>query len=678
MSLSRDSTVQTGLDSSLAGPPASPGTNLVAMPAATARPISDSWVEVASRPSTTSSISSFASLNSDEAIEAASRAVRQRRQHKRRRRKTAAQSQRQDEASIAADRSGSYHDNDDDDDVVGSERENSSNESDHALTSSTEDLASPASRDLFLLSQQQTLRTTTSSASASLISDITDEVDDDIAASDELGAGVLRPSPVTQSSSDHDSDDDTALGSEPPSYMLTAPVRTAAVRGMPAAISAAATLTPMAGGLQLVRESEVTESFFGCYITSHGRYHVDTTRDTQYATYYISTTGFFDLTAITLMRAPASAGQQKKVTSYDRHHRSGSPCATLFSYLVGAGALLIFSALSFSAGFALGRHEPGAALPNWLDRVLRSLQVTPGRYHHAVPPRNEAALESTDPARRFKCEKSVQPKWKDEGIENFLTPEGFHYAWTDQQQWMVDNLNRLTAGTVHERSDPRSIVLETAHDPNQAQLFNYASMAHNNDFFWRCITDNADLQKMPEEMAAVIAESCSSVRSLREEMLGCAEAMFGPGFVWLCSDPQGKVRILNTYLAGTPYARAHARRQAVDANTASADQLQGTGQAPHHHPDVPLFSKTSPVRSYAGYGQGMGGRGDALAPGGLDLTPILCVNTWQSVWLPDYGIRGKRLYLERWWAHINWAQVYANYGPTARSYRGTSAAGFHR
>lgn len=50
-----------------------------------------------------------------------------------------------------------------------------------------------------------------------------------------------------------------------------------------------------------------------------------------------------------------------------------------------------------------------------------------------------------------------------------------------------------------------------------------------------------------------------------------------------------------------------------------------------------------------------------MAPGAVDVQPILCVNTWEHVWMMDYGIGGKAEYLERWWDRINWETVFDNY-----------------
>src|SRR5262245_45227519 len=73
---------------------------------------------------------------------------------------------------------------------------------------------------------------------------------------------------------------------------------------------------------------------------------------------------------------------------------------------------------------------------------------------------------------------------------------------------------------------------------------------------------------MPEELAKNIIESCSSAESLRAEFIATANAMFGPGFVWLVKSMEdAKLKILCTYIAGSPYPAAHFRQQPVDMAT---------------------------------------------------------------------------------------------------------------
>jgi Fe-Mn family superoxide dismutase len=181
-------------------------------------------------------------------------------------------------------------------------------------------------------------------------------------------------------------------------------------------------------------------------------------------------------------------------------------------------------------------------------------------------------------------------------------------------------------------------------------------MAFNNHFFFRGIEKEPDMRSQPSvDLANQIRSDFSSLETLRETFLGTAEVMFGPGFVWLVqtNDSQfGNLRVLPTYLAGSPLSGAHYRRQSHDLNTHNADSYEQLNK-------VGSFGRASK---------------QAQTPkkplGGVDVLPLLCVNTWEHVWLNDYGVRGKRQYLEAWWDKIDWNQVLQNSTITARQSQG--------
>jgi Fe-Mn family superoxide dismutase len=114
--------------------------------------------------------------------------------------------------------------------------------------------------------------------------------------------------------------------------------------------------------------------------------------------------------------------------------------------------------------------------------------------------------------------------------------------------------------------------------------------------------------------------------------------MFGPGFVWLVkrnnrSQIGGpELAILTTYIAGSPWPRAHYRAQESDTNTS-------------------LQAGSFGARS---------GRGEKSAPGGASIEIMMCVNTWQHVWLRDFGFAGKKQFLGHWWDNIDWDVVERN------------------
>lgn len=157
---------------------------------------------------------------------------------------------------------------------------------------------------------------------------------------------------------------------------------------------------------------------------------------------------------------------------------------------------------------------------------------------------------------------------------------------------------------------------------------------------------------MTSTVEEMVKDSFSSRDALRAQLVDTASAMFGPGFVWLVKRRDDAFRkgkslaVLATYNAGSPLHEAHYRRQSIDMNT-----LPGTSLA-----DVSgdLLRRQTEVQNSPG---AFGYQQDKKPPSLLELQPLLCVNTWEHVWLPDWGVAGKDAYLDAWWARINWQAV---------------------
>ncbi|EMC91439.1 hypothetical protein BAUCODRAFT_127339 [Baudoinia panamericana UAMH 10762] len=240
------------------------------------------------------------------------------------------------------------------------------------------------------------------------------------------------------------------------------------------------------------------------------------------------------------------------------------------------------------------------------------------------------------------------------GIPGLLSPQAFQIAWTNYQALLVSKLNELTAGESYQDDKPKDLAIRFARDPMAAALFNHASMASNNHAFFLTMSPSPmKLDRMPTLHQSLTA-TFGSIETLRTTMLDTASAMFGPGFVWLVwarnLDPppgqtgRGAWRILTTYLAGSPYPEAGYRQQGLDTNTTNAEGYQ-TYQ-----------TTTRPLGAFGAHSQSSHERA-SLPPGGTSVAPVLCVNTWEHVWLRDYGISGKRSFLADWWEAIDWNAV---------------------
>lgn len=178
-------------------------------------------------------------------------------------------------------------------------------------------------------------------------------------------------------------------------------------------------------------------------------------------------------------------------------------------------------------------------------------------------------------------------------------------------------------------------------------------MAHNNNFFFNCLSPNPG--PMPNVLKNELTASFSSIETLKQEFIVTASSMFGPGFVWLVMGRDRRFFLLTTYLAGSPYPAAHHRKQEVDMNTEDKSVSE----------HMRRINRGPPANSVGAFGAYTGNQN--LAPGGADVLPVLCINTWEHVYLPDYGVGaggegGKREYAENWWNAIDWDVVASNAG----------------
>ena len=165
---------------------------------------------------------------------------------------------------------------------------------------------------------------------------------------------------------------------------------------------------------------------------------------------------------------------------------------------------------------------------------------------------------------------------------------------------------------------------------------------------------------MTTRLANMLIEDFSSIDTLRRDLLATAESMFGPGFVWLVKETDSaNFRILATYIAGSPYPGAHHRRQPVDLATQSPDTIGGLSGED--------YARQNRVQNTVGKFGVLSGAAKR-PPGGVSVQPVLCVCTWEHVWMRDWGLGNKRGFLEAWWYAIDWKVVedFADVGETVK------------
>ncbi|KAL9050082.1 MAG: hypothetical protein Q9162_006848 [Coniocarpon cinnabarinum] len=274
-----------------------------------------------------------------------------------------------------------------------------------------------------------------------------------------------------------------------------------------------------------------------------------------------------------------------------------------------------------------------------------------------------------------------------------MSADALHENWTIYMNHLLARLNDLLAQGAEQAmqsQDLKQVLVQCARNPSRANLFNYASMAHNHHFFMSTISTRPNVP-MSQKFEDRLAKNFSSVHTLRESFLDVANAMFGPGHVWLVlqyrpaassahrtmaagvdtysqngSQPSFDFRILSTYIAGSPYPGAHARQQAhnlTETNLAAVRDLQ-TRQA-----DGVPRSYRADQSSQLTHGVPGGNLESISRWSGADVMPLMCVSTWQHAYMQDWGVDGKKLFLQAWWDRIDWMKVEEHAGIEERRRR---------
>ena len=128
-------------------------------------------------------------------------------------------------------------------------------------------------------------------------------------------------------------------------------------------------------------------------------------------------------------------------------------------------------------------------------------------------------------------------------------------------------------------------------------VFRMAAQIYNHDFFWTSMSPNGG-GAPTGPLADKINSQWGSLEAFKEEFNGQVGAHFGSGWVWLCQESSGDLKIVSTH----------------DANTVLTDD---------------------------------------------QLTPLLVCDAWEHAFYVDYR-NDKVAYVKSWWNVVNWEFANSN------------------
>ncbi|KAF8938736.1 Manganese/iron superoxide dismutase [Dissophora ornata] len=220
------------------------------------------------------------------------------------------------------------------------------------------------------------------------------------------------------------------------------------------------------------------------------------------------------------------------------------------------------------------------------------------------------------------------------GVTPLLSPSALKIIYSDHQTGLVNRLNELIAGTPYEEKAFYEVLMDSARSLNEAQIFNNASQAWNNDFFLRSLSSTPS--SMSDALTKRISDSFGSVDVFKREFTTNALGLFGSGWTWLVEDKDGRLVLLNTYNAGSPH---HRRRMQREDETATDQDFASQAQSPYS--GASKYSAPAKLMANNSY------------------IPILCISMWEHAYLTDYGVtrEGRQKYLENFFNTVDWSMV---------------------
>lgn len=292
---------------------------------------------------------------------------------------------------------------------------------------------------------------------------------------------------------------------------------------------------------------------------------------------------------------------------------------------------------------------------------------------------------------------------KSQGLSGLYSPKGLETAWYSRGQHYVNNLNSASQSGDASAVEPTGVSHSLEHiisnfynEPTKKQLYENASLLYNTKFAFDCLAPISDpaKQQLPEKATAKsllqspslnykfpneplnkklndwLVASFGSIHEFRTLLLNSALAIKGDGFVWLAAeklekrtDQYEQLFILNTYNAGQPSSKAS---EALDNlrflhKTTQEQKALEKQKAEGTNDGAESFASENTLSTEYGYKhtvfESLEEAKNTFYQNKRQLVPVLAIDASPKAYLYDYGVFGKKNYLDRVWESIDWDKV---------------------
>ena len=139
-----------------------------------------------------------------------------------------------------------------------------------------------------------------------------------------------------------------------------------------------------------------------------------------------------------------------------------------------------------------------------------------------------------------------------DALEPHMSANTFSYHHAKHHKAYVDNLNKLIAGTEFEGQSLVDIVKNS--EGKNPGVFNNAAQVWNHTFFWNSLKKDGGGQPTGEIAAKIVADF-GSYDAFAEAFKTAGATQFGSGWAWLVLGTDGKLKVVKTANAETPFTK---------------------------------------------------------------------------------------------------------------------------
>jgi Fe-Mn family superoxide dismutase len=141
--------------------------------------------------------------------------------------------------------------------------------------------------------------------------------------------------------------------------------------------------------------------------------------------------------------------------------------------------------------------------------------------------------------------------YHESALEPFISARTIAYHYGRHHAGYVRALNELVTGTSFVGRTLEEIVLQTARDSEEEDIFRNAAQVWNHDFYWLSMGAKGGDEPTGRLKRAIESEF-GSFTEFRKVFTKAALGEFGSGWVWLVVNQKGNLEIVVTSDADTP------------------------------------------------------------------------------------------------------------------------------